>query len=195
MLEETFIDAVHQSFSAISQKYNLKEALLCGDNIVCYENTKIILEICFDSRRSYELQVIISNKQSKSPNYWDKNFNLGFILKIRANSSEKIEGMFQTSNPVFIQEVVKKLACLTETYAADLLEGNQDSFYELGILQAIETRKYNLKQKLRHAARTVEKAWTSKDYASVVEAYKPLENDLTPVEKKKLQYSEKMVKK
>lgn len=184
MLEKIFTNAVHQCFDALAERYNLKEHSSTADNILSQRNEKICLDIFFDSRRSYELEVRISNNKSNSPHYWDKYFNLGLILKLRAPSGHKAVGIFQTSDPDFIPEAVKTFANLTETYATDLLEGNQNSFRELGIFQEIEVRKYNLEQELWYARKAVKKAWTSKDYVGVVKVYKPLEKNLTAAERK-----------
>lgn len=191
MLEKIFTEAVHQYFSALAEKHNLIEIHSSMDNVVSYENDKIRLEICFDSRRSYELGINIINKTPETPHYWDTCFDLSFILKIRAAQDLGAVGSFQTSNPDFIPKAVKILAYSTERYAADLLKGSQNSFRELANIQKIETHKYNLEQSLWYARRAAEKAWISKDYVGVIKAYKPLEGELTPAEMKKLYYCEK----
>ena len=62
MLEEIFTKFAHQYFDGLAKKYNLKENRSTIDNSISYENDKVCLEICFDSRRSYELEVNIINK-------------------------------------------------------------------------------------------------------------------------------------
>ena len=193
MLEEIFTEAVHQYFNPLAERYGLKETFSTEDNVTNFENDKVCLYAHFDSRRSFELGVNIVNKNPDFPCEASNCFSLALILEFKTSHQSKAVGGLQTSNSQFIPEAVKILAYSTETYATNFLEGNQESFRELKAFQETQCSRYESEMKLWYARRAVEKAWTKKDYAGVIKAYKPLENELTSAEKKKLYYCEKML--
>ncbi len=194
MLEEIFIKSVHQYFNPIAKKFALQKKASNMHAVVSYENNKVCLDVYYDCRRSYEMGVYIKNKQIEAKDGRRNSYDLALILDLKAPHEAKALGGFQTSNPEFIPEAVKTLAYSTQTYATEALKGEKNIFRELADLEEINTQACAARQKLWYARRGAEKAWESKKYADLIKAFKPLENELTPAEKKKLQYAQKMVR-
>jgi len=191
MLEKLFDKAVKRYFGALAAQYHLEESSSEVRGIAKFENENIVLQVSFDSRRSYEMSVLIYNKKPSSKHSWDSCLNLYSIMKLRAPRGYKYE--IQTSNPEFVDEAIKNLSQYTETYASDLLRGDIAGFQEVAAFQKKQSYEYNLKRDLCYARTRLQKTWKDKNYTNIVKILTSIENHLMPSERKKLEYAKKMI--
>ena len=73
------------------------------------------------------------------------------------------------------------------------LMGNDFSFAQVEKLRNKESAEFELASQLRYARSAVDLAWPAKDYRAIVKVLEPLEQHLSPAEKKRLEYSRKQL--
>lgn len=180
-------------FQFLIDDYGFKSIVL-NENHVRYLNETVVLDICYDSARSYEIDIAIGlNKTLR--NAPSRNFNLREILDFKKAAKKEWYTGFQASKQQDLIEVIRRLACLIKTYAVELLQGNQFVFNAL--LNASEKQAKTLasERKLQAIRKKVFEAWQLRNYKEIVELLSPVENLITPGEKKKLVYAKKHLRK
>ena len=183
-----FKEAVLSSFKFLAEfRFHMVEEKV---TFVRYESSEVFINI-YHGRASYEMNIEIG--RLKEPN---KHLTIGTIVPWAG--AEKTEGfgqhvMFQVSSRENVQEFVPKLAGLVRKYAIPLLRGGDDAFGSAFEFQAKMWAEYVREVNLSNVRGKAEAAWQAKDYASVVELYTSIQNDLTEIEAKRLGYSERQI--
>jgi hypothetical protein len=181
-------EARHQ-FDPVAQKFGLV-CVASTEWGLRYENDKVFLTVNFDSARSYELGVEIGKKNTKYPG---PPFSLAEVLRLRdVQDAEFVSGLM-ISDETRLPDVLSRLAKLTVSYASDFLMGNDFSFAQVEKMRNKESAEFELVSRLRYAKSTVDVAWSEKDYEAIVRVLEPLEQHLSPAEKKRLEYSRKQL--
>lgn len=186
-----FIDTVLQYFDQLAARHGLR----CVSSTpagVRFENEKVFLQVMFAAGGSFEVGVEIGEIQV-SAEQPERPFNLSEVLRLHAAPDTTYVERLQATKPDVLINAIERLAVLTEKYAADLLDGNPSEFLLLGEFRDKDCAEYALSRDLRYAREDAEKAWVAKNHFAVVKAYKPLESELTAVERKRLEFSEKQL--
>jgi hypothetical protein len=174
-----------RAFDDLARQYEMN-CLPSTDREVRYENDNVFMIINFDNGRSYELGVEVGRKKLAQP---ERPFSLAEILRLRdVTEAASIDGiMISDMNQLAV--TLTRLARLTSQYAADFLMGSELSFAQVAKLRKRESEAYVLKGALREAINKSETAWAEQDYQTVIESLEPLEQHLSPAERKRLNYS------
>lgn len=174
-----------RGFDALAQQFGMF-CVLSNDREVRYENDSVFLIINFDNGRSYELGVEVGMKELAQ---LERPFSLVEVLRLRGVAeAASIDGMM-VNDATRLPDALTRLAGLTSQHAADFLGGSNFSFAQLAKLRQREGDAYALAGALRAARARSEAAWTQQDYREVVNSLGPLEQHLSPAEKKRLDYS------
>lgn len=180
-----FAPEAKRCFDAVAQQFGMS-CVASNDREVRYENDMVFLIINFDNGRSYELGVEIGRKKLAQP---ERPFSLTEILRLRGVAKgESIDGLM-VSDVTRLPDALKRLARLTSQHAADFLTGSDFSFAQVEKLRQREGDAYALEGSLRVARARSEAAWEKRDYQEVVKSLEPVEQNLSPAEKKRLDYS------
>lgn len=184
-----FANHVHESFEFLILKYGFQCAS-SSEHCVRYENDRVFVNVRYDKERSYELDVEVGQKNVLF-NGQERPFNLGEVLRLKEVEAKEQYTFLQASNQQDLVGAIRRLASLLDIYASELLQGDQFAFKALANLREREGRQYALEKELQFIRSDADKAWEAKDYAKMVRLYSPVEQLLTPAEKKKLEYAKK----
>jgi hypothetical protein len=180
-----FMNEAKLQFDPVAQRFGLS----CTSSTewgVRYENEAVFLVVHFDNGRSYELGVELGkNNLAKK----ERPFSLAEVLRLRGVADANSATGSMISDVARLRDALIRLASLTERHASDFLAGNELSFAQVARLRDRESDAYVLERNLRLARAKSETAWASGNYQGVVEALAPLEQHLSPAEKKRLDYS------
>jgi hypothetical protein len=100
---------------------------------------------------------------------------------------------FQSRSRDQIKILLRKLAEYVKDYAEPILNGDVKMFGKVQILQKEKSDAYIKEMNLRPIREMADVAWRQKDYVKFVGLFGPVEDDLTPIEAKKLEYARKKV--
>jgi len=184
-----FSPEARRHFDSVSQRFNLV-CVLANEREVRYENENVFLKVCFDNGRSYELGVNIGKKKGRYAGSW---ISLAEILRLRGAQDPVSAYAVMVDDQGRLSDAVAWLAELTSTYASDFLLGSDLSFAQAAQLRNKEVAQFELDSQLRLAQLDAETAWHSRDYATVVKVFEPLQKHLTPAQKKLFNYSKKKI--
>jgi len=174
-----------RGFDGLAQQFGMS-CVVSNDREVRYENDGAFLIINFDNDRSYELGVEVGRKTRAEP---ERPFSLAEVLRLRGVAeAAAIDGMM-VSHVAPLPKALVRLARLTSLHAADFLLGSDLSFVQVAQLRQRERDAYALEGALRAARARLESAWEERDFHAVVKSLEPLEQHLTPAEKKRLDYA------
>lgn len=180
-----FAFEARQHFDALAKQFGMS-CVMSNDQEVRYENDDVFLIVNFDNGRSYELGVEIGRKREGQP---ERPFSLFEVLRLRSIAhAGSVEGMM-ISDASRLGNALTRLASLTLLHASDFLTGSAFSFAQVAKLRENESDAYARESTLRSARARSEVAWSKHDFGAVVEALEPLEQYLSPAEKKRLDYS------
>lgn len=174
-----------RGFDALAQQFGMS-CVVSNDREVRYENDSAFLIINFDNGRSYELGVEIGRRKLAQP---ERPFSLAEVLRLRGVAEAvAVDGMM-VSDAARLPDALTRLAQLTSQHAADFLMGSDFSFAQVAKLRQRESDAYALEGALRSARARSAAAWEKRDHQGVVQSLEPLEQHLSPAEKKRLDYS------
>ncbi|GEM_PF-1778861 len=182
-----FEDAVRKYFAFLEDIYGYK---CIASDLYCvkYSSDKVYINI-YHERISYELYFEIGMLPEKNNNPLIANLN--DIVAMCSMLREKV--LYQASNNNDVYTVVEKLAHITLTYAKDALNASVEYFKSVGDYRKQMQENALFLQELNLAEEKVKKAWNMKDYKTVVEVYSTIDNQLNPVQIKRLDYAKKML--
>lgn len=133
---------------------------------------------------SYEIQVTLARKAAPSQLY-----TLRDILDLALGPEHKDQGFFQASERGRVFECVRAIGDILSKYGETVLPG-EPAVYERMDETARHRNEAYTKQVVQGPIRkAAEKAWQEHDYAKVRDLYDSIEPDLTPVERKRLEYA------
>ena len=184
-MSASFALDARRGFDALARQFGMS-CVVSNDREVCYESAKTFLTINFDNGRSYELGIEIGRKTSAKP---ERPVSLAEVLRLRGLEEAAVVDGMMVSDAVRLPEALARLAKLTSQHAADFLMGSDFLFAQVAKLQKVESAAYALEGALRFARARSAAAWEKRDHQGVVQPFGPLEEHLTPAEKKRLDYS------
>lgn len=187
-----FAGLVQEQFSFLVSEYGFQCVSLDND-YVRFESDKVCVSVCYDSRRSYEIDVEIGQLDVLFDGK-ERLFNLGEILRLEGVTDKENYSFFQANESEALSNCVSRLAHLLSLYSIDLLKNNKFSFKRLSDFREKECSRYELDTKLTHVKAEVRMAWKNDDYLRVVELYQPVKEIISTAEKKKLAFAQKQIK-
>lgn len=154
---------------------------------------------------------IVLEFDGKSFGCWLEREDLSKANNYRAISIEVIskclgyrvmENMFFRSREDMLLDEAKKNAVLLQTYCLDLIKGDF-SKWDLVIeclkkedkLQEEKEKAEALEYQLENIRQMADSAWKNKDYKELIRHYKSIENSLSKLERKRLEYAEAQIRK
>lgn len=184
-----FKDYALASFRFLESDYSFT-CVSAEEGRVRYESESVFVEVLFDGRRSFELDIGIGQRNVLH-NGRERPFNMGEVL--RAKGVEKAESytFLQASTQERLQRAIERLSELLKKYGPELLKGSPFAFKSVAGLRVREGERYALDRDLKRIRREAQEAWKSKDFAKVVALYRPVEAHLSVSEVKKLEYADK----
>ena len=183
-----FTSEVLSAFHFLTQDYSFK-CVKTDVTFVRYESESIFVNI-YHGRRSYELGVEIG-KLEKNPYVPESRYTIGEIMDTVGVRKDLKFTFFQSRSKDLIKKLLQKLAEYVKSYAGPILSGDLKILEKVEILQKEKSDAYIKEMNLRPIREMANMAWKQKDYVKFVGLYGPVEDDLTPVEAKKLEYARK----
>jgi hypothetical protein len=145
---------------------------------VMYESAKVFLQVIHDPM-SYGIGIEFWRLAEPS-----ERCTLGGLL---ASAGEYRS--FQSSTPDGVNTAIVEIADLLRRYGTEALTGDPRTYQRLVKDAEARSEAYTkevVQQPIRTAAHA---AWQKRDYAKVRELYESIDADLTPVERKRLDYA------
>jgi hypothetical protein len=155
---------------------------------ISLESPQAFIDIAFDGRRSYELELSIGKK--KVTREGCAAYTLSEVLRLKKAPEAKRLSLVQVTTIEALSSFLKAFADALSTYGSDLIDGDEESFLRLEEQRYSEVAAYALERDLRIARNQADEAWRRKDYAAVIKAFDPVRAALTPAEVKKLELAE-----
>jgi len=157
--------------------------------LVRYES-KVAFVNVHHGRGSFEVGVEISRLDCP------QKYGLDYIVSWAGKDAWEAEGfgrstMFQVSNKEGVQNIVPKVARIVQKYGQPFLEGDTAFYVELAKANEHASLKFQREQIIGQIRKEAEAAWTAKDFARVAELFQPVRDELTEIDRKKLEYAEK----
>jgi hypothetical protein len=134
---------------------------------------------------SYEIEVTFTRKANPS-----QQCNLRDMLELASAPSRKYGVFFQASQPERVVECVQTIAGLLREYGKSVLTGEPTAFERLAEISRLHNEAYTKEVVQKPIRKAAEEAWRDHDYLTVRNLYGSIEADLTPSERKKLEYAE-----
>jgi hypothetical protein len=184
-MPNTFLEEARLAFDHICGRFNM-HCVFASRQAVRYENESVFLNINFDGQRSFELGVEIgkiSLIESERP------FSLGEILRLCGPEHSALIDGLMIREAIHLPEALRHLAELTSNHAAEFLRGGDLPFAKLASQRQTEGDLYALEKTIHTARARSEVAWKKRDHRGVVSALAPIEQHLSPAERKRLEYS------
>ena len=153
---------------------------------VRFESPTTYVDVVFDRDRSYELCLMIRIAGSA-----DGPFTMEEVLRLRGAPEMASFSLVQVTSQESLAKWMAKFAETLLAYGDDLIEGNEVGFAALARQRRQDVEAYAVQLDLRAARADAELAWRRKDYAGVIKSLKPLRDELTAAEVKKLEYAER----
>jgi hypothetical protein len=150
---------------------------------VRFQSPAVALAV-FHEPVSYELDLVYALQAAPSERY-----NLCDMLDTVLGIGHKEQAFFQASEHDRVVYCIKAIADYLRKYGDKVLIGDPTVYQRMREVTRRRNEAYTkqvVQQPIRQAA---EDAWQKHDYAKVRDLYEPIEDDLTPVEKKRLDYA------
>ena len=177
-----FSDLARCEFDPIGEKFGLLFAF--GDESrVIYCNNIVTLNILYDFHRSKEVWIGLRWCR-QSPN--EPFYTLNDIARLRGGVEIP---QINATDLETTRVALKLLVNLTLKYAPDFLRGESRSFEELASFNAQASIDYTRELNIRAARAKAVLAWSSKNYAAVVESFSFIGEGLSNEEKARLEFA------
>jgi hypothetical protein len=153
-------------------------------NVARFESPAVLLAITHETF-SYELEATFVRKADPS-----RQYTLRDMLAAFGPSHEEFHG-FQAASPTNVGATVRIIADFLKRYGQRILAGDALAYEEMSKaaeLRAETVTKHYAQDPIRNDA---DRAWHRHDYARVRDLYASIESDLTPLEKRRLEYARK----
>jgi len=157
-----------------------------------FESDNVFVNL-YHGRGSYEIGIDLGRKDRP------EKYGLGYVVwKVGGEEVYKAEGfggatLFQVSTPDGVNRIVPKVAALLEKYGRPFLLGTTTYYEELARQNELASIANEREQMVRQIRKEAEAAWGAKDYGRIGELYRPIEDELTEIEKKRLAHATKHV--
>lgn len=181
-----FKEEVLNSFNFLIKEYGFQ--CTCKEEMrVSFETQKVYIGI-YHEVASYELIFEIGLKPSTLETV-DSKYTLPEIMDLVIGQSNKDNVFFQASTVTGVKKCISEMAELVKKYAHNVLIGDVPTYESLRLIQKQRSDKYIKEMELGHIRPKAEDAWHNKRYEEFVELYESIQNYLSPIDIKKLEYA------
>ncbi|HEY0048827.1 MAG TPA: hypothetical protein VGB68_06065, partial [Pyrinomonadaceae bacterium] len=155
-----------------------------------YESRKVFVTAFYFPSR-YECDVSFGLFDDKSQSY-----NIGDLTGSADDFDFSPNYTFEKlSQAEILERNISWFASLLQRYGSDYLKGDVRAYKKLEERSNRRSKEYTQDLTNKQLRNKAASAWEQKDFAVVVESYKSMKKFLSAAEKKKLEYSEKMLNK
>ena len=141
----------------------------------------------YHGRQSYELNVEVGSIAEPA----GRSYRLSDVLGAIVGWDDKRPTYFQASNREAVRRCVQGIADLVANHYGPVLRGDAGVLGRVAAHTLERSRAHTREVVQRPVREAAEKAWQTKDYAKVRELYASIRDDLTLVERKRLEYAER----
>lgn len=181
-----------ESFKFLTEKYGFRLAKVEkveGKYIVLHYLSETVFLNLFYGSPSYELDFSFG-RIGKSGKPKNESFSSSDLASV-CYGEDRGYRLFSANSYENLLKCVPKLADLLKGYGGGFLEGNSQSYEKILFETKQKLNKWYNEQELKQARKDASVAWENKEYFKVINIFESIFNDLSPSEKKKLEYSRK----
>lgn len=178
----TFELEVKNAFDPIAERYHMK--CESGADSVIYKNETVSLALGYDSKRTFEIQVILGRVSDRGAR--ERLVGLELILKDKGVEDAAWVSGLQVGDGKDLRPVLIRLAALLDAHGSEYLEGRPEAYARAAGILADGREQYALRQRLLTARAEADQAWDRREYSKVVDSLEPLEAHLSEAEKLRL---------
>lgn len=151
--------------------------------LVQFVSSSVLVQVQHD-HYSYEIGVTFARKANPFQQYDLRN-----VVDAELGPGHSVLGAFQASSADRVTQGIQTLAEIINKHAHRALDGDP-AFYELMDSVAAKINALYTKGIMQRPIRnSAERAWQRRDFKEVLEFYGQILDDLTPVEKKRMEYA------
>jgi len=177
-----FVKAVAEHIAPVLNDYGF----ICTESTPCivkFQSAQVEAAVSHD-RLSYEIGASFARKAEPT-----QRCTLADLLNAALGPGHKQQTFFQASKADDVAWCVKTIAELLRKYGQAVLSGQRTAYQRIEELSRVQNEAFT-KQVVQQPVRLkAEEAWQSHNYAEVQDLYESIEADLTPLEKKRLEYA------
>jgi len=185
-----FVDFVRKDFRFLETDYDFRITKIISNlcyGSVRYESKEVCLNTFYHPSR-YEHDVALGLLSDESQNY-----TIGELLSLTDDFDTSVNYTYGKSTQIeMIEKNVSWFASILQKYGAECLKGNVTVFRALKENREKASREYTQEILTKQTRQKAEVAWKQRDYVAVRKSYSSIEEFLSPAEKKKLEYAERM---
>ena len=187
-----FKEEVLSSFEFLTKEYGF-HCVRSEPTFVRYESENVFVNV-YHGRASFEIGVEIG-KLITEPNQEEEKFYLGEIMELQGVRKNVGYTFIQASTKERVKRFVPEIAKYVKKFPVKVLQGDEDTLKKLRELQTQISQQYFKEMELSQIRQKGDKAWHERNYAEIVKLYEPVQSDLSPSEKMKLEYAKKKLEK
>lgn len=184
--ELRFVEAVEAAFSFLVEKFGFRLVGTEPPTLVRYESGTAFLNV-YHGRQSYEINVEVGSIADPA----GRSYRLADVLGAIVGLDDSRRTYFQASNREAVRRCVQQIADLVAKHYGPVVRGEADVFDRVAAHTSENSEAYTREVVQRPVREAAEKAWHTKDYAKVQELYASIQDNLTLVEQKRLEYAER----
>ncbi len=181
-----FAEAIHEHITPLV----VAKGFVCTDQTLysaTFQSPNVIMTVVHEPL-SYEIELSYALRNTPSERY-----NLSDLLDTVLGTGHNLQTFFQASERHQINYCVKTVADYLLKYGEKMLVGNVAMYQKIKEAtrrRSVSHTKEVVQRPVRIAA---EAAWKEHNYATVRQLYEPIERDLTPAERRRLDYARSKV--
>lgn len=165
--------------------------------LVRYESDAVFVNV-YHGRASYEigLEVGLTQRRPADPEPWGRwqGYDIYHLLSPAQREGYPTHGWAASGDPALVETFVKELAGQLRTVPEEVLRGSPTAWAAIDARRLAASRAAGRARAAEDARAAADRARMAGDWAAVVRAYEPISADLTPVERHRLEYARKMVR-
>lgn len=185
-----FEEFVTRDFRFLETEYDFKLIETKTDyyySSVRYESKEVYVTAYYCPAR-YECDIALGIISENTPSY-----SIGELPSLEADFNSSPNYTFEKLTQAEITERnVSWFALILRKYGVEYLKGNSTVFRKIKENREQKGKEYTMEMENQQLRQIAETAWKQKDFRVVASSYKSIEKFLSPAEKKKLEFAEKM---
>lgn len=183
-----FESSAIKAFGFLNSKYGFRIAER-SSTLLRFESDRVFVNV-YHGRSSYEIGVEIG-RIADSPS---RRFRLPTIIAALAGKDESLNAAPQASKPETVRDSLRQLATLVAAFCGDLLRADDKTFEKVSVSST--RMNHEITEHFAHAAlrRQAEGFWQEKKYEDVLRLYEQFAENLTPLERRRMEFARKRVK-
>jgi len=181
-----FVEAAQAAFSFLVEDRGFRLVRLEPPTFLRYESDTIFVNI-YHGRQSYELNVEIG----RIADPMGRSYRLPEVLGALFGWDDRRRTYFQASSSPVVRRCIETIADLVTRHYQQVLMGDREALDRIAAHTAEKAHMLEKEAVQRRVRGAAEKAWRAKNYAKVRELYESIRDDLSLVERKRLEYAEK----